>query len=385
MESIRSQFQKLDGLWDKFIPMSFLFFLMAFVNTIIDSLKDSLVITAVGGGTEVIPYLTVYAVLPSSFLFLFAYSAGTQRFSREKLFNIIVGCFLAFYGGFALVYPHHDALHLTGMADKLVGVLPAGLSGMVGMVRNWLFTLFYCISELWGDVVLSLLFWGLANETTSIEDAPLLYPLFGIGANVAQTMAGRVLRLFSDTGATSRLSYAQQLQGIMALCICLGGAILVLHAWISRTFPKNPKGSTALKMRRAAAAKAAAAAAAEAGPGSGASGGHRHVALDLEAAVQGLNYCSLEQQQAAARQNGAPAAHSNGSQALKRRAFEDDAQGPTSHSFRLGSAVPQLSPFTCRALVLHVWQHQREHPGARPVTCGVVCSAWLAAALVIFR
>lgn len=58
------------------------------------------------------------------------------------------------------------------------------------MVRNWLFTLFYCVSELWGDVMLSLLFWGLANETTSIEDAPLLYPLFGIGANVAQTVAG---------------------------------------------------------------------------------------------------------------------------------------------------------------------------------------------------
>ena len=71
-----------------------------------------------------------------------------------------------------------------------VQVLPTGLAGMVGMVRNWLFTLFYCASELWGDVMLSLLFWGLANETTSIEDAPLLYPLFGIGANVAQTMAG---------------------------------------------------------------------------------------------------------------------------------------------------------------------------------------------------
>jgi AAA family ATP:ADP antiporter len=38
--------------------MSALFFLMAFVNTIIDSLKDSLVITAVGGGTEVLPYLS---------------------------------------------------------------------------------------------------------------------------------------------------------------------------------------------------------------------------------------------------------------------------------------------------------------------------------------
>lgn len=57
--------------------------------------------------------------------------------SREKLFNIIVGCFLAFYGGFALVYPHHDALHLTGMADKLVGVLPAGLSGAPPPELGW--------------------------------------------------------------------------------------------------------------------------------------------------------------------------------------------------------------------------------------------------------
>ena len=35
-----------------------LFFFMSFVNTVIDSMKDSLVITAVGGGTEVIPFLT---------------------------------------------------------------------------------------------------------------------------------------------------------------------------------------------------------------------------------------------------------------------------------------------------------------------------------------
>ena len=38
--------------------MAALFFLMAFVNTISDSMKDSLVITAAGGGTHVIPYLT---------------------------------------------------------------------------------------------------------------------------------------------------------------------------------------------------------------------------------------------------------------------------------------------------------------------------------------
>jgi ATP/ADP translocase len=39
-------------------------------------------------------------------------------------------------------------------------VLPQGLAGAVGMFRNWTFTLFFCMSELWGDVCMGLLFWG---------------------------------------------------------------------------------------------------------------------------------------------------------------------------------------------------------------------------------
>lgn len=38
--------------------MASLFFLMAFVNTVMDTLKDTLVITATGGGTQVIPFIT---------------------------------------------------------------------------------------------------------------------------------------------------------------------------------------------------------------------------------------------------------------------------------------------------------------------------------------
>lgn len=71
--------------------------------------------------------------------------------------------------------------------------------------------MFYCVSELWGDIVLSLLFWGLANDTTTLRDAPLLYPLFGVGANVAQTLAGRMLSVFSSV-AGPRMSYDRQLQ-----------------------------------------------------------------------------------------------------------------------------------------------------------------------------
>lgn len=296
--SAKKQFGKLDGMWGRFMPMAILFFLMAFVNTIIDSLKDSLVITAVGGGTQVLPYLSVYAVLPSSVVFLVLYSWGTRRFSREKLFNIIVLTFMSFYGAFALAYPYHETLHLSGWADNLVTKLPIGLGGLVGMIRNWTFTLFYCTAELWGDVVLSLLFWGLANETTSIEDAPLLYPLFGVGANLAQTVAGRFLRLFSDAAGV-HLSYSLQLQSTVALCVALGCIVMALQTFISRTFPKNPKGSM-FRLKKSAETEQKVAS-----PDDlenertdidwECTARDEHVMLDLEASVAGLNYCDVDE------------------------------------------------------------------------------------------
>lgn len=131
--------------------MCLLFFAMAFNNTILDSVKDSLVITAKGGGTQVIPFLTgkvepslyilsscavgtkqtralllsVYAVLPSSLLFLLAYSYATQRFDRGTLFNAVVSVFLAFFAMFALAYPSHEALHAHALGTTMAQVLAA--------------------------------------------------------------------------------------------------------------------------------------------------------------------------------------------------------------------------------------------------------------------
>lgn len=181
----------------------------------------------------------VYGVLPISIVFLVAYSYATQHFSRATLFNITVSIFLVLYAGFALLYPHHESIHLHGFAGYMLERAPAGFAGLIGMFRNWMFTLFYCTSELWGDVVLSLLFWGLANETTSMRNAPVLYPLFGVGANVAQTLAGRLLSAIGSTAASNHMSYARQVQICMVLVLVLGLAILALHHYINVRFPHN--------------------------------------------------------------------------------------------------------------------------------------------------
>lgn len=180
----------------------------------------------------------MYVVFPASILFLLVFTAVSKRFSRRRTFNLVVGTFAAFFVLFgAVLFPLRDVLHPYAAADALAAALPAGLAGGVACIRNWTYTLFYLAAELWGDVVLSLLFWGLANDTTRVSDAPILYPLFGIGANVAQTSAGLFLKALGALGdalggGDADAAWGVQLRALCVLTVAACGGIMALHAWI---------------------------------------------------------------------------------------------------------------------------------------------------------
>uniref|UniRef100_A0A7S3FD44 ADP,ATP carrier protein n=1 Tax=Prasinoderma singulare TaxID=676789 RepID=A0A7S3FD44_9VIRI len=220
----------LSGLWGKFIPLSTCFFFLAFANTIVDNTKDTLVITALGGGADVIPFLTVYGVLPASVIFLVIFAYLTSRLSRERLFYAVVGTFTGFFALFALVYPYAaGTLHPHGFCDYLASVLPAGFAGLIAVVRNWTYSIFYIMAELWGDVCISLLFWGMANELCSIREAEVLYPLFGVGANLSVMLAGFLLRYLTDIG----LAWGTQLTLLMASVAVAGVGAMAVHHYVN--------------------------------------------------------------------------------------------------------------------------------------------------------
>ncbi|GAB4189433.1 MAG: NTP/NDP exchange transporter Npt1 [Simkaniaceae bacterium] len=99
--------------------------------------------------------------------------------------------FLSFYVLFAFVlYPLQDILHPNGIADRLEAALPHGFHGLIAIFRNWTFTLFYVMSELWGTAIMTVLFWGFANEVTSVEEAKRYYGILGVGANLSTIVAG---------------------------------------------------------------------------------------------------------------------------------------------------------------------------------------------------
>lgn len=180
----------------KFVPMFLIFFLICFNYSILRATKDALIVTAPSSGAEALPFLKVWAILPAALFFTFIFTRLSNKFSREKVFYSLMGIFLGFFLLFTFfLYPNREGLHPHELSDKLQAILPQGFGGLIAIFRNWTFTTFYIMSEMWSTMIMTVLFWGFANEVTSVRDAKRFYAILGLGANLATIMSGKVSSL----------------------------------------------------------------------------------------------------------------------------------------------------------------------------------------------
>lgn len=222
----------------KLIPMLLLFFFILFNYTVLRDTKDALIVTAPGSGAEAIPFLKVWGVLPAAILFIFIYSKMSNVLSKPALFYSSVIPFIAFFGIFAIfIFPNKDVLHPTATCDWLQERLPQGFSGLIAILRNWTYSIFYIMSELWGSVCLSLLFWGFANDITKISESKRFYNLFGLGANFSLILAGTFIIWASEVRTGSNVGgdpWQTSLNWLMFIVVLSGIAILAIYWWINK-------------------------------------------------------------------------------------------------------------------------------------------------------
>lgn len=223
----------------KLIPMFALFFLISFVYNVLRCMKVTLVVTAVGSGAEVIPFLKVWAVLPGALLLTFLYTFLASRLPREKVFYTMLSFFLGFFMFFVLVlHPNHEALELTHLSEVLQGVLPEGFRGLIAVVRHWPLSLFYVLSEMWSAIVLSMLFWGFANEVTSVDEAKRFYAIFALGANSSGIFSGQcaqclTLETFNPILPFGKSAWEQSLVLQIGVVLFIGVLIILLYRWLN--------------------------------------------------------------------------------------------------------------------------------------------------------
>lgn len=234
----------------KFVPLLLMYCLIAFCYGALRICKDTMVITASHSGAEAIPFIKVWAILPCAVLLTVLFTRLVNRYNREKVFYIMMGLFLSFFLLFTFVlFPAQETLHPHAFADWLQEILPAGLKGFIAVFRNWTFTLFYVMSELWGTAILTVLFWGFANEVTTVSEAKRFYVMWSIGANIAGIIAGQTAVQLSQNVHFAWLPYGteawhQSVLFVNSLVIACGILTIFIFCYLNKNLAKIPKDST---------------------------------------------------------------------------------------------------------------------------------------------
>ncbi|KAL3343649.1 hypothetical protein AABB24_027261 [Solanum stoloniferum] len=225
----------------KIIPLGAMFFCILFNYTILRDTKDVLVVTAKGSSAEIIPFLKTWVNLPMAVGFMLLYTKLANVLSKEALFYTVILPFIAFFGAFGFIlYPLSNYFHPTALADNLLNILGPRFLGPIAILRIWSFCLFYVMAELWGSVVISVLFWGFANQITTVDEAKKFYPLFGLGANVALIFSGRTVKYFSNLRKSLGPGvdgWAVSLKAMMSIVVGMGVAICFIYWWVNHNVP----------------------------------------------------------------------------------------------------------------------------------------------------
>lgn len=235
----------------KFVPMGFIMLCILFNYTILRDTKDTLIATGVGAGPEAIPYLKSIFVMASAIGFVVLYAKLSNLFSQEKLFYIIISSFLLFFGAFAfLIYPNIEHLHPNLEKVQALQTEYPRFKFLFSVWGVWTYSVFYVLSEMWGSVMISLLFWQFANDIVRSSEAKRFYPLFVLLGNVALILSGTVVKEFSDI--RSHLPEGVDPWGVSLNYLCgaliiAGVLAMVIYRWMNKNVLTDPKYYDAAK------------------------------------------------------------------------------------------------------------------------------------------
>ncbi len=214
----------------KFLPMSGLMFCILFNQNVLRILKDSILIAEVSA--EVTSFVKVYCVTPAAAIFVIIYAKLVNHFSFDKIFYYLITIFTVFYILFGfIIYPNIEFFHMDSNRLAELMLHHPHLKWYIAIVANWSYVIFYTLSELWPNIFYVLLFWYIANETTSTDEAKRFYTLFSLFGNSSLIVVGLLMmNLASDHSA---LSYLFNVSDHKVLLIMVSIAMVTISSILS--------------------------------------------------------------------------------------------------------------------------------------------------------
>lgn len=155
--------------------------LASFVFVILLSLKKSFLVTAPGGGAEVIPALKGTGVTLISICFVMGYTWLLGKYTPRQIAYCIITFFVLFFLIYVFyLYPNADKLSPTDHALYLLKKYPAQ-KHWIAIYRYWMHAIFFIVAELWAQVIIVLIFWTIVNDLYTKSNAKRHYHLLIVG------------------------------------------------------------------------------------------------------------------------------------------------------------------------------------------------------------
>ena len=221
-----------------FLPLFFLKFCVSFNYTILAATKDTIVVTAKGGGAEVIPVLKGGVVLIFAFLAMLIYSKLSNKLSRTGLFYAITTPFLLFFLLYGTVlFPYREVLSPQKSASWLLSYVGMAHKHWISVYSYWMNSLFFVLSELWGGMMINVLFWGFANQITSVKDAARFYTLYTAGGHIGTVTAGVIT--YNIANLQDR-NFELIVFNLMNIVVLVGIFIIAIYWWTNRYVVHRP-------------------------------------------------------------------------------------------------------------------------------------------------
>ena len=202
----------------KNLALGGIFFSNLFVYTITRDTKD--VMFVLDCGAEYIPFVKTWINLPVSFLVVGVYQKMLKNMDFHQCYRILYMAMMVLSGVVGIgMYP---ARELMALQSEHV------------LLTNWVVTLYYVLSPVYGSLIISVLFWSLANMYTNMKEAKRIYPLMGFVANIALIVAG-----ITSQASCAYWGATNWNANIVTLCSCnllVSGISLALHRYIETSF-----------------------------------------------------------------------------------------------------------------------------------------------------
>ncbi|MEM9737734.1 MAG: Npt1/Npt2 family nucleotide transporter [Bacteroidota bacterium] len=157
--------------------LALLKFFISFVYIVLTNLKEPLIVLAADSGAEVLPVLKGYLVFPASILFVLLFNWLNNYYKPTKIFFYFIIFFLCFFLFYIFILsPNAELLSPSKHATSLLNIYPSQ-KHWIAVYRHWVHALAFIFIELYGQVTIFMIFWGITNDLCSNDQARNFYHL----------------------------------------------------------------------------------------------------------------------------------------------------------------------------------------------------------------